>query len=176
MRVVVLLVAMGCMVPPPKTIPSNGVVECTDTREAPAQRLLVSAVAAAIVAAGARDPEWSINHGGMLWMPVLGSFAGMAFVAAGEGLVLVGECKAAKRRGAELQSLARLREAQANSRRLAVEQWKFAVTEARLDQCSRVRERGARIMELDVEFHAIVYMRDVAIARCERGYSINLSR
>jgi hypothetical protein len=37
---------------------------------------------------------------------------------------------------------------------------------ARADRCDEVRELGVKVKALDDDFHAVVFMRDVAIKRC----------
>lgn len=130
--------------------------------------LVVAGVAGGAVALASTDMEWTIDHGGVAWMPVLGILATSLLFSAGDVVVLAEQCKDAKRRGAAIRVIQRRREARANARLQAVELWKLAARDARSDQCDRVRERGARIRELDEEFYAVVYLRDVAIARCAR--------
>lgn len=44
--------------------------------------------------------------------------------------------------------------------------WIAGVVAARVDDCKTVRDLDAQIRALDVELHAVVFARDVAIARC----------
>lgn len=160
------LALSGCvpsMVRAPKQLPADGNVQCTDTMEVP-----LAAAAAAVVSAGAfayamTHPESTLDHGATYWAPLLGGASVDMLFAAGLGYSYAGDCRVAKRRGAEL---ARRNEARAKARADAGTLWKRAAAAARADDCATVRELDPQIRELDVEFHAVVFGRDVAITRC----------
>jgi hypothetical protein len=168
----VLLVAflasacVGSMTRAPKQIPADGVVDCTDTMEAPIAAAAVAVASAASLAYAMSNMEDSINNGGILWMPVLGMTSAYGMIGAAEGHSRATECGAAKRHGAERAELARRREADANARVEAGRLWKRAAAAARAEDCATVRELDPQIRELDLEFHGVVFARDVAIARC----------
>ena len=162
---VALCACMGSMVRAPAHIPSDGVVECTDSMEMP-----ITAAAAGVVSLGAAalyvaaaDPQDALDSGAVLWVPLLGVFGFQALIGAAEGASHVHECRAAKQRGAEVAEAARRKAA---ARAEAGTEWKRAASAARADDCATVRELDPQIRELDVELHDVVFMRDVAIARC----------
>lgn len=151
------------MVRAPEQIPPSGVVECTDTVEVPIAAMVGAVASAATLAYGMTHMDWAVDHGGVIWLPVLGGFS-LDLVFAGDiGFARARECRDAKQRGAEL---ARRNDARAKARAEAGVLWKRAATAARTDDCGTVRELDPQVRELDVEFHAVVFARDVAIARC----------
>jgi hypothetical protein len=134
------------------------------------ERPIVAAVAG-IAGIGATaylvtHPEGALQDGRVIWAPLLGTASVLVVVSAALGHSYALECRTAKRRGAEQAELVRHKEAQAKARTEAGTLWKRAATAARADDCATVRELDPRIRELDVEFHAVVFARDVAIARC----------
>lgn len=154
---------VGSMVRAPKQIPADGNVECTDTMGTPIAAAVVAVVSAGALAYAISDPEWTLDHGGVLLGPTLSSLSISTLLGAGLGHSYALECRAAKRRGAELAAVAR-RKAQARAEAGVL--WKRGAAAARADDCATVRELDPQIFALDVEFHAVVFARDVAIARC----------
>jgi hypothetical protein len=138
-------------------------VECTDTTEKPFAALVGAIASAGVLAYAATNPQAAVDHGGLLWMPVLGIASVDWLVDAAEGYSSGNECKVAKRRAAEQGSLAK---AKSDARARAGTLWKRAAAAARADDCVTVRDLDPKVRELDVEFHAVVFSRDVAIARC----------
>lgn len=121
---------------------------------------IIGAVAAAgAVAYAATNPELMIDTGGIYWGTALGSVALGLLEASGRGFAYADECTHAKRRGAELARRAEVRGQ-------AVALWKQATAAARVPDCVSVRGIEPQVRALDSEFHAVVFMRDVAIARC----------
>ena len=53
-------------------------------------------------------------------------------------------------------------------RRTAWELTKQAADAARVADCTQVQAIAPRVRELDLEFHGVVFMRDIAIQRCLR--------
>ena len=98
-----------------------------------------------------------------LWAPLLGLVGVYSLIGGAEGAAHVGECREAKQRGAEIAEAA-LRKAEARAE--AETEWKRAYAAARADDCATVRALDPQIRALDVEFHDVVFMRDVGIARC----------
>jgi hypothetical protein len=150
------------MVRAPGQIPPSGAVECTDSTEVPTAALAIALVSAGVVAYGLSDLDRAINSGGAL-LPVLGLVGVQASFAAAEGYAVASDCRAAKRQGAEI---VRRRETRSDGREQAVAAWKRAAVAARAGDCATVRELEAQTRELDVEFHAVMFRRDVAIVRC----------
>jgi N-dimethylarginine dimethylaminohydrolase len=101
-----------------------------------------------------------------MWVPVLGILGVDALIAAAEGAASVLECREAKQRGAEIAEAARRK---AEARAEAEAQWKRAYAAARADDCATVRALEPQVRALDVEFHDVVFMRDVGITRCLVG-------
>lgn len=164
---VVLCGCAGSIVRAPKQIPSDGVVECTDSMETPLESLAVGVVSTSVaVAAPAADPQGTVDSGGIMWVPVLGILGVDALIAAAEGAASVLECREAKQRGAEIAEAARRK---AEARAEAETQWKRAYAAARADDCATVRALDPQVRALDVEFHDVVFMRDVGITRCLVG-------
>jgi hypothetical protein len=154
---------VGSMQRAPKQIPADGVVECTDTLEAPIAAAAVAVLSGAATAFAMTHMEWTIEHGGIMWAPALGSLSTSALLGTGLGLSYAEECRVAKRRGAEQAAIVRRKsDARAEAGRL----WKRAAAAARADDCATLRELDPEIFALDSEFHAVVFARDVAIARC----------
>ena len=158
-----LCACLGSMVRAPEQIPASGVVECTDTMEVPIAAAIVAVASAGTFIYSMAHLEGAIDHGGVLWVPLLGTLSVDTLFAAGLGHSYVDECRDAKRRGAELVLR---KHAQAEARAQAGTLWKRAASAARGDDCATVRELDPKIRELDVEFHDVVFARDVAIARC----------
>jgi hypothetical protein len=165
--VVALSACAGSIVRAPQQIPTDGVVECTDSMAVPIARASVGGLlTAGTLAYIATDPHGSIDSGGIFWAPVL-VIAGLDLLyGAAEGAATVRDCRAAKQRGAVVAEAARRRAA---DRAQAGTEWKRAAAAARADDCATVRELDPEIRELDVEFHDVVFARDVAIARCLRA-------
>ncbi len=154
----------GSIVRAPKQIPSDGVVECTDSYETPLEALALGVVSMSVaISAPAADPQGTVDSGGIMWVPVLGILGVDALIASAEGAASVRDCRDAKQRGAEIAEAARRK---AEARAEAETEWKRAYAAARADDCATVRALDPQIRELDVEFHDVVFMRDVGIARC----------
>ncbi|HEY5925870.1 MAG TPA: hypothetical protein VIV11_29485 [Kofleriaceae bacterium] len=150
----------------PKQVPADGVVECTDTMETPLTMAIGAVVSAGVLAYGVTHIEESINNGGVLWLPLLGTASVELLFGAGLGYSYVRQCQDAKRLGAEQLAVVRHKDAQAKARAEAGTLWKRAFAAARADDCMAVRELDPQIRDLDVEFHDVVFARDVAIASC----------
>lgn len=147
------------MVRAPTTIPLDGRVDCTDSTEMPIAAIIGAVAATGAVAYAATNPELVIDTGGIYWGTALGSVALGLLEASGRGFTYADECRDAKRRGAELAR-------RADVRGHAVALWKQATAAARVPDCISVRALDPQLRTLDSEFHAVVFMRDVAIARC----------
>lgn len=160
------------MVRAPKQIPADGTVECTDSMDLPIAAAVASVVATSVTVGVLVDADRkvaameSVDLLLPLWLPLVGSSSVTFLIAAVEGRSYALECRAAKRRGAEQAALVQRKEAQAKSRAEASALWKRAAAAARADDCVTVRELDPKVRALDVEFHAVVFARDVAIARC----------
>jgi len=161
--VVALGACAGSIVRAPTQIPSDGVVDCTDSMETPIEATIAGLVAAGALAYAAADPQGTIDSGGILWAPIAATVTTTALISAAEGAASVRECRAAKQRGAEIAEAARRKAA---ARAEAGTRWKRAAAAARADDCATVRELDPEIRALDVELHDVVFARDVAIARC----------
>ena len=168
MACLALCACMGSIVRAPTQIPSDGVVECTDSMETPIESLAVGVASLGAVGlfAAAAAPQDAFDSGAVFWAPLLGTLGVAALIGAAEGAARVGECRDAKQRGAVVAEAARRKAA---ARAEAGAEWKRAAAAARADDCATVRELDPQIRELDVEFHDVVFMRDVAIARCLVG-------
>lgn len=154
---------VGDMVRAPKQIPSDGVVACTDTVGTPFAATVVAVASAGALAYGLTHMQGAIDHGGVIWLPLLGILGVESLFSAGLGYAHASECRDAKERGAQL---ARRHDARAHDRAEAGTLWKRAATAARADDCTTVRELDPQIRDLDVELHDVVFARDVGIARC----------
>lgn len=110
--------------------------------------------------------EAAMEHGGILWVPVLGMASVTLLAGTVQAQSYALECADAERRGAELAALAREKKVRAAARAEAGTRWKRAAAAARADDCTTVRELDPQIRELDAELHAVVFARDAAIARC----------
>jgi hypothetical protein len=154
---------VGNMVRAPKQIPADGVVTCTDSMETPITATVVAVASAGAIAIALTHMAGTIDTGGVIWLPVLSSFGIQSLFAAGEGYARARECSDAKERGAQL---AGRNDARAKARADAGTLWKRGASAARADDCATVRELDPQIRELDVEFHDVVFVRDVGIARC----------
>jgi hypothetical protein len=160
--VVAPLVLCGClrsMVRAPKQIPADGNVVCTDTMGTPIASALGSAVSGGAFAFSLTRLDYATDHGGIYWVPLLGSLSLELLFVAGTGHWYATECRAAKRQGAEIAERAR-------RRREANLLWKRAEAAKRADDCATVRELDPQILALDRDFHAAVFARDWVIARC----------
>ena len=170
-RSVALLCAslVGCvpmMKRAPKPVPPDGVVECTDTTEIPLAMAIAAVVGAGALVYATTHLDEAVDSGGVLWVPVLATSTVELTFAAGLGYSYAHECRDAKRLGAERLAVVRRKAGQAKARAEANALWKRAFTAARSDDCMTVRELDLQVRDLDLEFHAIVFARDVAIARC----------
>lgn len=166
---VALLVLSACvanMTRAPKQLPADGIVDCTDSMEAPIAAWAVAAASAGALVYAMTHIEATIDNGGVIWAPVLGMLSFQGLYGAGLGHSYADECRAAKRHGAQVAERARRNEAGATARAEAGRLWKRAAAAARADDCATVRELDPQIRELDVELHGVVFARDVAIARC----------
>jgi hypothetical protein len=162
---VVLCACAGSIVRAPSQIPRDGVVECTDSMDTPiAAAVLGVASLGAALYAGTHASD-TIDSGAIFWAPLLGVAGVTALTGAAEGAAHVRECREAKQRGALVAEEARRK---ADARAEAGAEWKRAAAAARADDCATVREIDPQIGQLDLEFHDVVFMRDVAIARCLR--------
>ncbi len=150
----------------PAQIPADGVVDCTDSMEAPIAAAALAVASVGVLAYALTQEVDPLEHVAFLWMSALPGVGIYAAYGAAEGYTRADECRAAKRRGAEVAELARHKEAAAASRAEAGRLWKRAAAAARADDCATVRELDPQIRDLDLEFHGVVFSRDVAIARC----------
>ena len=150
----------------PKQIPTDGVVECSDSMNTAVAAGIGAAASAGVVAYALTHMEFTAEHGGILWAPLAGVLAFDLLVSAGVAGGYATECRDAKRRGAEQGAVFARQQAQAKARAEAGTLSKRAAAAARADDCATVRELDPEIRALDVEFHAVVFSRDVAIARC----------
>jgi hypothetical protein len=159
-----LCACFGDFVRAPTQIPSDGVVECTDSMRTPVE---IAAFGAAAVGGSVlyfrADPEGAVDSGGWLLAAALASSGLWALLTAPDAAREVHECREAKQRGAVVAGAARRKAA---ARAEAGEKWKRAAAAARADDCATVRELDPQIRALDVELHDVVFARDVAIARC----------
>jgi hypothetical protein len=161
------VVLSGCvrpMVRAPDQIPSDGVVECTDSMKTPIALAALGVASLAVPLYAAKyHTDGMLDSGGIIWGGALSIVGIDALFHAGEGAVHAHECRGAKERGAEVAAEYRRK---ADARAQAGIAWKRAAAAARADDCATVRELDPEIRELDVELHDVVFMRDVAIARC----------
>lgn len=161
-----LCACLSSMQRAPKQIPADGVVECTDSLETPAALSIAALVGIGALAYAMTDMEMVIDTGGVMWAPVLALSVAALGHASVTGLDYASECRAAKQRGAEQAQTYRREQARASARAEAGALWKRAAAAARADDCETVRSLDPQIKNLDLEFHAVVFSRDVAIARC----------
>jgi hypothetical protein len=131
----------------------------------------IAAAIGAVITAGAivytaTHIENVVEHGGVIWAPALPIISIGMLEAAARGYGYVRQCRDAKRRGAELARRKSAEQASARARAQAGALWKRAAAAARGNDCATVVELDPQILELDLEFHAVVFARDVAIARC----------
>ena len=162
---VALSACVGSMVRAPAQIPSDGVVDCTDSMATPLAAAAVGAVALGVALyAPIAAPQQTLDAGGIVWVPVFGILGIDELISAAEGASHARACRVAKRRGAEVAAAAARREMvprdEANVR------WKRVAAAARLDECPTVRVLDAEVRALDTDLHDTVFVRDVAIARC----------
>lgn len=169
MRALACYVALGAcarMAPPPKVMPADGIVQCTDSLDAPVTATVVSAVAFGAIALLASDQFIVALFESDLWLYYVALVPSIA-ITSGEvalrGYQSAFACRDAKRRGAELAASTQARR---DARAKAGALWKRGAAAARADDCATVRAVDPQIRELDDEFHAVVFSRDVAIARC----------
>jgi len=78
-----------------------------------------------------------------------------------ESVQAAADARVRQQRDAEQRTLAR-----AARRERAIELAKKAATTARADDCATVTSVDAELRDVDVEYHDVVFARDVAIARC----------
>lgn len=160
-----LCACVSSMVRAPAQIPSDGVVDCTDSIETPLAAAAVGIISLGVALyAPIAAPRDTVDSGGVLWVPVLGILGIDELVSAAEGASHARACRAAKQRGAEIAAAAARRQSVAQDE--ANIRWKRAMSAARLDECSTVRVLDAEVRALDVELHDAVFVRDAAIARC----------
>lgn len=163
MLVIALSGCAGSVVRAPRQIPGDGIVECTDTMEVPIARGVGAGVGVGLVALALTHMDFTSEHGGVLWVPLLGIASVQLLFGAMESHAAVRECRDAKQHGAEVAERARRKtEARAEAGVL----WKRAAAAARADDCATVRELDPQVLDLDVELHDVVFARDLGIARC----------
>ena len=89
----------------------------------------------------------------------------MPLVAA-HGFERVHACRETKTRIARDRLIEEAHAARERAREHAWMMTKEAMTAARAGNCEAVRTLGVKVRDEDVDFHATVFVRDVAIARC----------
>jgi hypothetical protein len=139
-------------------------IECTDSYVRPIADTVGVAASATVGAMIVRDGECG----------ALDCFAGPMFIAlapimaftALDGYAKVHACRA-KQHEIRIEMIAeRAAEERATARAAAWRITKHAAGAARAGNCDDVRASDRRVRELDAEFHATVFVRDVGIARC----------
>ena len=141
------------------------VVDCEDVYVRPVLDTvaLVAVLATTAAILKYKDECYAID---CLFLPyaVVGSIT-MPFAVV-HGYSSVSRCRSAKRRIARQHVIDEARVQREIARDTAWQLTKQAAAAARNNQCDEVRTTSRRVHALDEEFHATVFTRDVAIARC----------
>jgi hypothetical protein len=124
---------------------------------------LLASVAATIAIFKYKDECYAVD---CLFLPyaLVGSL--VYPLAAVHGFSSVSKCRSMKRRVARERVEEEARAARERARGDAWTITKQAAAAARADRCDEVRVASVKVREIDEEFHALVFRRDVAIARC----------
>jgi hypothetical protein len=175
--VLVLLVASGCSFihvrGPSRPRSVDEPVECSDSTATPTGDLVVGLIgvgAVGLVVAHAREePPQSPGAGVFLgFVALTGVVVGLVGgTSAAYGYSTVSKCRRVKRAHAAAYDAALAHDAD-RKRTLdtAWERTQAAATAARSGDCATVTKLDAEVRAVDADFHATVFLRDVAIARC----------
>jgi hypothetical protein len=170
LRIVVVVLVAGCtgfVNGPPRERTGVVLVDCTDHYIFPALDTAAWTTVTAATIYWAKSGTFEDCEAiGCTLLP-LGIVTAIAMpLIAAHGFERVHACRETKSR------IARVRfeeEARATHERVRDRAWRMtkeAMTAARADNCAEVRRLSAKVRAEDADFHATVFVRDVAIARC----------
>jgi hypothetical protein len=169
-RIVIIALLAGCTLAvngPPKERKGAELVDCTTNYLAPVlDTIAFVADSTATIVWAKSDTFDDCEALGCTILPfgVVGMIV-LPLVAA-HGFDLVHRCRTTKERVTRERAIEEAAVKRADDRERAWRLTKQAATAARAGDCEAVREADKAVRAADEEFHATVFVRDVAIARC----------
>jgi len=172
MRAALVLLA-GCTAfvngPPKERTDVTPVIDCTDSYALPSIDLALTAALAGGTLAGWKYSDSLTEECGGLGCFILPMATAMLIVmplVTAHGFERVHACREVKERDTRWRAEEEARNSRERIREHAWILTKQAAIAARADNCALVRETSAKVRAEDADFHATVFVNDVAIARC----------
>lgn len=173
MRVIALVLLAGCTAfvqgPPKERTDVSPVIDCTDSYTLPTIDLALTAATIGGTIAGWMYSDSLTEECGGLGCFILPAATAMIIVmplVTLHGFERVHACREVKQRDRRWRAEEEARNTRERAREHAWILTKQAAIAARAENCALVRETSAKVLDEDPDFHASVFVTDVAIARC----------
>ena len=173
MRVAVVMLLAGCTAfvqgPPKERTGVSPVIDCTDSYALPSIDLgLTAALITGTIAGWKYSDSLTDECGGLgcFILPMATAMIIMMPIVTLHGFERVRACREVKERDQRWRAEEEARNARERAREHAWILTKQAAIAARAENCALVRETSVKVLAADADFHASVFVNDVAIARC----------